>query len=185
VDAVAEERERELVGRFLARREEAAFRELYRAHTPYLFRLALRLCGGRRAEAEDAVQDAWLRAARALASFRWGSRLRTWLGGIVVNCCREQRRRAARFERAQPEPPPAAEPSAAEPPAAAVDVEAALAALPEGLREVLVLHVIEGYTHEEVAGLLGIAPGTSKSRLFDARVLLRRRLGERNEGAAS
>jgi RNA polymerase sigma-70 factor (ECF subfamily) len=173
-----ESAERAWVDRFLAGREEGAFLAIYRAHSSYLFRLAVRLCGGRREAAQDAVQDAWLRAAQALPRFRWGSRLRTWLAGIVVNCCREQRRRAERGV-------PADGPASVQPAdAARLDLEAAVLSLPDGLREVLVLHVIEGYTHEEIGGLLGIAAGTSKTRLFDARAALRRRLA-RDEGAVS
>ena len=172
-----EQTERAWVERFLRGGEEAAFRALYRAHTGYLWRLAARLCGTRNDSAEDALQEAWLRAARALPNFRWESRLRTWLGGIVVNCCREQRRRAARAD-------PAPEPVLVRPnELARLDLEAALLSLPDGLREVLVLHAIEGYTHEEIGGLLGIAAGTSKSRLFDARAAIRRRLGPPDQGA--
>jgi RNA polymerase sigma-70 factor, ECF subfamily len=170
--------EREWVRRFLGARDESAFLALYRAHTPYLFRLAVRLCGGRGDAAQDALQDAWLRAARALGDFRWTARLRTWLAGIVINCCREQRRRAGRRA-------PVAEPAPFQPlEAARLDLEAAVLSLPDGLRDVLVLHVIEGYTHEEIGGLLGIAAGTSKTRLFDARAALRRRLAG-GEGAVS
>ncbi len=176
--AVDEAVERDWVDRFLTRRDEAAFRAIYRAHTGYLFGLAVRLCGGRHDVAQDAVQDAWLRAALALQGFRWGSRLRTWLGGIVVNCCREQRRRAER-EAPVVEDSDSGHPSEA----LGLDLEAAVLALPDGLREVLVLHAIHGYTHEEIGGLLGIAIGTSKSRLFDARAALRRRLAR--EGGCS
>jgi RNA polymerase sigma-70 factor (ECF subfamily) len=165
------------VQRFLTRRDQEAFLALYRAHTPYLFRLTLRLCAGHREQAQDALQDAWLRAAQALAGFRWGARLRTWLAGIVINCCREQRRRAQR-EGPSPEGGPV-QPAFG----LRLDLEAAVLALPDGLRDVLVLHVVEGYTHEEIGRLLGIAAGTSKTRLFDARAALRRRLAR--EGAVS
>lgn len=168
--------ERAWVEGFLLRREEAAFRALYRAHAEYLFRLAVRLCGGRRDAAEDALQEAWLRAAQTLSRFRWDSRLRTWLAGIVVNCCREEHRRSARHAPPPPGPAPRRE---ADPPW--LDLESALLALPEGLRHVLVLYAIEGYTHEEVGTALGIAAGTSKSRLFDARAALRRMLAPAKE----
>ena len=168
--------ERALADRFVRRRDEGAFRDLYRAHTPYLLCLALRLTGGRREDAEDAVQEAWLRATKALPAFRWESRLRTWLGGIVINCCREQQRRAGRDE--APGVAIEGQPSTG----VAEDLEAAVRGLPDGLREVLVLHLLEGYTHQEIGGLLGIAEGTSKSRLFDARRALQRRLGGPPEG---
>ena len=168
--------DRTLAERFLKTGDELAFRALYRAHTPYLLRFALRLSGGRREEAEDAVQETWLRAAKSLSGFRWGSSLRTWLSGITVNCCHEQRRRAARDERPDPRP------FAQTPVSVAMDLETAVLGLPDGLREVLVLHVIEGYTHEEIGTLLGIAAGTSRGRLFDARLALRKRFGVFNEG---
>ncbi|HTD52723.1 MAG TPA: sigma factor, partial [Thermoanaerobaculia bacterium] len=68
--------DRDLVERYLGRREEAAFVALYRRHTPALFGLAARLCGGERADAEEIVQEAWVRAAQTLADFRWHSSLR-------------------------------------------------------------------------------------------------------------
>ena len=167
--AVAEN-DRELVERFLTTRADDAFRALYRLHSPYLFCLAMRVSGGRRGEAEEALQEAWIRAARKLPEFRWRSALRTWLGGFVVNCCREQRRRRPEPVEPDPDEPVAVEPS----PDGRLDLDRLLAALPDRQRTVLVLHAIEGYTHEEIGGLLGIAPGTSKSRLFEARRALQK-----------
>jgi RNA polymerase sigma factor (sigma-70 family) len=57
-----------------------------------------------------------------------------------------------------------------------LDLERCVSSLPEGQREVLILFHIEGYSHDEIADLLDIAPGTSKSRLFEARRALRRQL---------
>jgi RNA polymerase sigma-70 factor (ECF subfamily) len=175
----------ELVERYLGERSEGAFRALYRAHTPYLFCLALRLCGGDRQEAEEAVQEGWVRAAQRLGAFRHRSSLRTWLAGIVINCSREQRRWRRRVvdpdtERWR-EGAPARVPRSSAPgpsPGVRVDLERLVSALPEGQREVLVLFDVEGYTHQEIAASLGIAPGTSKSRLFEARRSLRRSLHE-------
>jgi RNA polymerase sigma-70 factor (ECF subfamily) len=156
-------------------RDEAAFRELYRRHTPALYLLALRLLGPRAGHAEDVVQDVWVRASGALATFTWGSTLRTWLCGIVVNRCRELTRSGAREQRALAA-------WAAEPAVAArwtpetLALEQAIATLPDGGREVLVLHDIYGYTHKEIAHLLGIAAGTAKSQLHDARRSVRRAL---------
>lgn len=166
-----------LIGAFLANRSEEAFRALYRAHAPYLFALALRLAGGRRDEAEEALQDAWIRAAGRLAAFRGGSALRTWLAGILINCTREARRRRrpevvdlAEWEAAaaRQTPPPAT--------ALAVDLERALAELPDALRDVVVLFDLEGFTHDEIGERLDIPAGTSKSRLSLARRVLRARL---------
>src|SRR5262249_40840337 len=88
--------DRALVEGFLARRGEADFLALYRRHTPALLGLASRLSGRPPREAEDLVQEAWLRAAPALSAFRWESSLRTWLSGFVVNVWREGRRLATR-----------------------------------------------------------------------------------------
>jgi RNA polymerase sigma-70 factor (ECF subfamily) len=150
------------------RRDEGSFVALYREHTPYLYRLALRLVGGRAAEAEDAVQDTWLRATARLAEFRGESSLRTWLAGFAINCCRERRRKRDPDDGARE-----AEPSREHPFVDRLDLERAIAALPDGHREVLVLHDLEGFTHEEIAARLGIVPGTSKSQLSRARSALR------------
>ena len=77
--------DRELVAAFLAGRGEAEFRRLYAAHAPRLYLWLLRLCGGRETEAEDLMQETWLRAAEKLPEFRWESALSTWLGGIGWN----------------------------------------------------------------------------------------------------
>jgi RNA polymerase sigma-70 factor (ECF subfamily) len=172
--------DRALVAAYLSGRGEAEFRRLYAAHAPRLYLWLLRLCGGREAEAEDLMQETWLRAAAKLAEFRWESALSTWLGGIGWNAYREASRRsprrilAAAPEKTGPEPIAASDRGE---PAAHVDLERALRDLPDGYREVFVLHDVEGYTHDEIAQLLGIAPGTSKSQLARAREWLRRRLG--------
>ena len=166
------ESDRALVDRFLAERGEATFRELYRRHNPALFRIAWRALAGAPGAAEDAVQEAWIRAVRGLGAFRWESSLRTWLVGIVVRCCREQRRR-------RPEPVGALPERAGE---TAEDdriaLERAVAGLAPVPRQVLVLHDVEGYTHEEIGALLGMPPGTAKSHLHRARRLLMSRRGE-------
>jgi RNA polymerase sigma-70 factor (ECF subfamily) len=174
-DAADREPDRELVTRFLAARSETAFRRLYRRHTPRLYQTVLRLVGGSGAEAEDVVQEVWLRAADRLEGFRWVSSLSTWLTGIAVNVCRETRRSRPREVEAAAEHEPAA--GSLDPPGSgALDLERALAALPDGYRRVVILHDVEGYTHEETARLLGIEAGTSKSQLHQARWALRRLL---------
>src|SRR5262249_35476741 len=85
--------DRNLVERFLKTREEAAFRALYRAHSSALHGLLLRLTNARTAEAEDALQETWLRAVERLEGFRWESSLRTWLSGIAVRVALEQARK--------------------------------------------------------------------------------------------
>jgi RNA polymerase sigma-70 factor (ECF subfamily) len=169
--------DRALVEDFLARRDEAAFRRLYAAHAPRLFLFLLRLSGGRRAEAEELLQETWIRAAERLGSFRWESKLATWLHGIAWNIRREAFRARGPVEAPLPEEPAAALPgSSGGAGEARLDLERALRDLPEGYREILLLHDVEGYTHEEIGALLGISSGTSKSQLSRARALLRRRL---------
>jgi RNA polymerase sigma factor (sigma-70 family) len=157
------------------RGDEAAFRELYRLHTPRLFAVTLRLLS-RRADAEDAVQEAWLRAMRGLGGFREESSFGTWLTGIGIRCGLEMLRKR------NPVIVTLREPSVDPAPDVTVDLERAIAGLPDGYRAVLVLHDIEGRTHEEIARLLEIEAGTSKSQLFHARRVLRARLGAVAEG---
>jgi RNA polymerase sigma-70 factor, ECF subfamily len=165
----AEDTDRELVERFLVSGEDRAFRALFRRHAGPMFALAQRLLAGR--DAEDAVQEAWVRAMRSIATFAWRSSLRTWLNGITVNCCREiLRRRAPLVDCDEPECAPAC---GVPDPGARIDLDRALRSLPDGYRLVLVLHDVEGWTHREIATRLRIDPGTSKSQLARARRRLR------------
>ncbi|MFN0149718.1 MAG: RNA polymerase sigma factor [bacterium] len=164
-----------LVTTFLRTRSETSFLCLYDRHTPSLYRFAARLAGGPGAEPEDLVQEAWVRAVERLHEFRWGSTLRTWLCGIVLNAWRERVRGEARDRNivalAQQAPP-----RTATNPEMARRLGLAIDALPTGYREVLLLHDVEGYTHEEIARHFGIDTGTSKSQLHRARRALREAL---------
>jgi RNA polymerase sigma-70 factor (ECF subfamily) len=155
---------------------EAAFRALYRAHAPALYRLALRMTGGSDTAAEDVVQEAWARAVRGLARLEARASLATWLGRITTHCALERIRWERRGGEALPEPEAIPSPGR-ESPLERVDLERAFEALPPGYRAVLVLHDVEGFTHEEIGGLLELSPGTSKSQLSRARAWLRRALG--------
>lgn len=170
--------DRRLAGRVLAAGDETAFRELYRRHTGRVYAVLLRLCGGDRALADDLLQETWLRAATGLGRFRWDSSLLTWLRGIAANCWREHlraRRDTELFDEARHLTAPAPEPRAE-----SIDVERALAALAPGYRAVLVLHDVEGLTHEEIGAALGVTAGTSRAQLFHARRAMRAYLnGER------
>lgn len=171
--AVVGDDDRALVRAFLDRRTDEAFHGLYQRHSPVLFGLAVRLIGA--ADAEDVVQEAWLRAIRALLDFRWGSTLRTWLCGIVVNCCRER-------WRTSPGEVVGGDPTFVTTPEHAIDLEAALARLPSGYRAAVVLYDIYGYTHPQIAELLGCEIGTSKSQLARGRRALRELLGTYRNG---
>lgn len=175
--------DRPLVDAVARRGDPQAFRALYERHTPAMYGLALRLAAGAEADAEDVVHDAWIRAVERFDDFEWRSALRSWLCGFVVHRWREIRRARGR-EAAGPAPAPGGpwsdEPSAPDArldaTAARVDLERAVRRLADGYREVLVLHDIHGFTHDEVGALLGIEAGTSKSQLSRARRILRQSL---------
>jgi RNA polymerase sigma-70 factor (ECF subfamily) len=167
--------DRDLAAAVVRAGDEAAFRVLYRRHTPALYRLALRLGGGDEPWAEELVQRTWIRAVEGLGAFGWRSALSTWLGGIAINCARELWREGRGRDAVlddEPDRVPASEgpPSG---PEDRIDLERAIERLPHGYRQVFVLHDVEGYTHEEIGGLLGIEAGTSKSQLSHARRRLR------------
>jgi RNA polymerase sigma-70 factor, ECF subfamily len=166
----------ELADRVVRDGSEPAFRTLYRRHTPPLYRFVLRLVGSP-AEAEDVVQDTWVRAVAGLPRLRWEASFRTWLLGIGLNRAREVLRRAGRRNDDSGGEAGEAEPSRPAPPLAErLDLEAAIRTLPEGCREVLLLHDLMGLTHEEIGRQLAISGGTSKSQLHSARRALRRLL---------
>jgi len=153
-----------------------AFERLYRAHVGVIRGLARRMAGD--AAADELTQDAFVRAWEKLDTFRGDARFGTWLYRLAVNVIIEQRRRSA--SRAWlVEDGGAASESAAVPAADgvfAIDFEAAVDRLPEGARQVFLLHDVEGYKHDEIGALLGIATGTSKGQLHRAREILRRHL---------
>lgn len=156
----------------------AAFDQLYHASVERVHALCLRMTG-ERARAEELTQDVFVRAWDKLAGFRGESRFGTWLQRLAVNvvlrALRTEKRRLRRF-------PLADEPFDGYPagpgthPGDALDLERAIQGLPPGARAVFVLHDVEGYRHEEIAAMLGIAPGTCKAQLHRARRLLREEL---------
>jgi RNA polymerase sigma-70 factor, ECF subfamily len=159
--------------------DRAAFEALYRAHAGRVYALCLRLTADA-ALAEERTQDAFVRAWERLATFRGDSAFSSWLYRITVNEVLLGRRAARRREQriVTTDDPAALERPRGPDPASgsALDLERAVAALPSGAREVFVLHDVEGYRHEEIAELAGIAVGTSKAQLFRARRLLREAL---------
>lgn len=162
--------------------DQAAFRTLYQTHVGRVNALCLRLAGNA-TEAEEHVQDVFVRVWERLGSFRGESAFSTWLHRLTVNEVLQARRTAGRRtarvtlveDPADLETAPA--PAADGPPGASSDLTQAIGRLPEGARTVFVLHDVEGYQHDEIAALLGIAEGTSKAQLFRARRLLREMLG--------
>jgi RNA polymerase sigma-70 factor (ECF subfamily) len=166
-----------------------AFDILYRRHTKALYSTAARLTGSADV-ADDVVHDTWVRAVESGRRFSGRSEFRTWLTGILINCHRERIREGRRevvdsdltpddvAEAAHGAPLDATE---IEP----LDLEAAIAALSPRYREVFVLHDVEGFTHEEIAAMLGLVPGTSKSQLTRARRRVREMLEMGVEGRKS
>lgn len=166
--------------------DEAAFRALYRRHTPRLWALVLRMLGhNARAEAEDVVQETWIRTVESLDSFRWEAAFPTWLTGIGLNCARESLRKRKRRNETSTDGMLERMGDGARPdPGRRLDLEEAIAALPDGYRTVLVLHDLEGFTHPEISDRLGIAVGTSRSQLHHARRAVRRYLEPTAEGSS-
>ncbi|MGH7568014.1 MAG: RNA polymerase sigma factor [Gemmatimonadales bacterium] len=156
----------------------AAFHDLYREHVGRVYALCLRLSADAR-RAEELTQDVFIRAWRKLTSFRGDSAFASWLHRLAVNVVLMERRATTRRERrVLPTDNPAAleRPGRDWPAGLGIDLERAVAGLPEGAREVFLLHDVEGYRHGEIAELMGIAEGTSKAQLFRARRLLREAL---------
>jgi len=154
--------------------DEGAFRALYRRHTPRLRNVVRRLVGEASGDADDVVQESWIRAAGGLRSFRWESSFSTWLIGIGVRVASGVLRRRARWDTV--ELVGSLESRSPLLPGPDIDLERAIALLPERLRAVLVLHDVEGFTHAEIGEHLGFPTGTSKAHLSRARHEIRRTL---------
>ena len=156
------------------------FEDLYRENAGRIYALCFRMSGDP-THAKDLTQDVFVRAWRKLHTFRGESQLSTWLRRLAVNVClnwiAQERRRLGRtvdvadlsvFEgrRSSPE--------------AHIDLERAIATLPPNARAVFVLHDVEGYRHQDIAQMSGVAVGTVKAQLHRARKLLQQRLGAEN-----
>ena len=144
-----------------------ALAALYDRHAAGVHRVAFSLLRSA-AEAEDVVQDVFLGLPRALRSYAGRGSLEAWIGRVAARTALMRMR--ARRRRREDELAADADPRATrDAPVERVALERALAALPEALRVVFVLKVVEGYSHEEVAEMVGITPEASKVRLFRAR----------------
>lgn len=166
------------------RGDRAAFGELYDACAPRVYALCVGLAGGR-GDADDLVQDVFVRVWEQLGSFRGECAFSTWLHRVAVNCVlasrRSDGRRALRVAIDADLASDGVERQTTIPTAAArtvdtglsLDLEWAIGQLPAGARAVFLLYDVEGFQHAEIAEQLGIAEGTSKAHLFRARRLLR------------
>jgi RNA polymerase sigma-70 factor (ECF subfamily) len=171
--------ENQLIERVLAGDMTAA-RQLYDAHVGAVHRLTMRMTGDD-ALAQEATQDAFVRAFRSLERFRGEAAFATWIHRIAVstalNLIRGRKRWIAR--RVEIEEADLVAPATGEPDHdLKARLYAAIDALPEIYRSVFVLHEVEGHNHDEVGALLGIPSGTSKARLSMARTKLRAALHE-------
>lgn len=160
-------------------------RALYERYAPRVYAVVRRIAGDDDL-AHDYAQEAWIRAIRALPTFRGDARFSTWLHRIAVNAALQAARKAQTREKRQA-PMPDTIPVAPRPGDTLLKdcLEDALDRLPEGMRRVLILHDVEGYTHEEIGDLLGIADGTSKSQLSKARAKMREMLATLETSAGS
>jgi len=169
--------EKHLVARVLARDAEAE-RAFYEAHVDRVYRLAYRMAGDE-ALAEDFTQDTFLRAFDRLPGFRGEARLSTWIHSIAVsvilNGLRRVKRRRDR-ETCVEHPDALGHRNPGPGPETRIGLTRAIDGLTDKLRVVLLMHDLEGYTHEEIAGALGIPVGTSKARLSRAHDKMRRAL---------
>ena len=161
----------------------AAFETIYRAHAGRLYSVACRVLGNP-TDAEDLLQEIFLAAHRKLETFRGESALGTWLYRLAMNLCldhlRSRATRSGQLTDALDEEyglDDSGSRRLAERTVARMDLERAMAQLPEGCRTAFVLHDVEGLEHREIADILGIAEGTSKSQVHKARMRLRAMLG--------
>lgn len=162
-----------------AQGDRRAFERLYRGNVDRVFSVCVRMVGDR-GRAEELTQDVFVRAWEKLGTFRGDAAFSTWLHRLAVNVVLNDReaegRRRKREDQGEQDmdafahrdvhPLPV--------PGLALDLERAIATLPPGAKRVFVLHDVEGYTHEEIAGMLGVTAGGCKAQLHRARMLLRR-----------
>lgn len=149
--------------------EVDAFEIIYRQTAPAIYKLCRRMLGDER-DARDRVQDTFVRAWERLTSFRGQSSLETWLHRVAVNTVLEHLRSNKRdsLRLIDGDDDVFGSRAADSPTDTAMDLETALEHLPAGARSVFVLHV-EGYSHDEIAQMTGIAAGTARAQLFRAR----------------
>ena len=175
--SAAEQDERTLIAGAAAGDRSAA-RALYDAHVERVHRIAYRLCGDADM-AEDLTQDVFIQLFRKLDQFRGESSFSTWVHRVALTVSLNAMRKVKRFRARETEIDEAVHFEQAEgeiEPDLRDRLKAAIDALPDGIRAALVMHTIEGYSHSEIGEALGIAEGTSKARVFDARARLKKAL---------
>lgn len=150
-----------------------AFERLYRQHVNRVHSLVRRMVGGD-GDADELTQDVFVRAWQRLGSFRGEAAFGTWLHRLTVNLVLNWQKSAGRGRRLfDDESAIDLAPARRTTPEDRMDIEEALKRLPPGARQVLVLHDVEGFRHEDIARMLGVQTGTTKAQLHRARKLLR------------
>jgi RNA polymerase sigma-70 factor, ECF subfamily len=154
----------------------SAFEGLYRKHGDRVMGICMRMARDPEL-AEEWAQDAWVRAWERLGTFRGDSAFTTWLHRLTVNLILDRKRSDGRWrQRFESVPDYSTVNHAAQgdaPPGMRMDLEKAVATLPDGARTVFLLYDVEGFPHREIADRLGVAEGTVKAQLHRARKLLR------------
>jgi RNA polymerase sigma-70 factor, ECF subfamily len=171
--------ERALVRR-VSSGDESAFEQLYHEHAGRVFALCLRMSGSRQ-RATELTQDVFVHVWQRLTTWRGESALSSWIYRLTVNLVlsnargdqRRQKREMTEDDETQDDARDTTHGSV--PPSSIgerIDLERAIAALPDGARTVFVLHDVEGYQHNEIAKMTGTAEGTCRAQLHRARKLL-------------
>jgi RNA polymerase sigma-70 factor, ECF subfamily len=156
--------------------DASAFERLYRNHVPRVYGLVRRMLNDD--DIDEVAQDIFVRAWQKLGTFRGEAAFGTWLHRLAVNVILARRETLGTRRKRYVDSDAALDtiPARRAGPELTMDFEAAMQRLPDGAREVFVLHDVEGYRHEEIAQMLGLATGTSKSQLHRARMALRQHL---------
>jgi len=160
-----------LVTKFLKSRNEKHFTTLYHKYADTTYRLALFLTGHDQSLADDLVQETWIVIVEKLPTFHWKSSLKTWISGILINKYRQNLRKIKPYSELSPEMHVTSTYGSK-----ILDLQQAILSLPAGYREIIVMHDLEGFKHREIAEILNIKEGTSKSQLFNARQQMRKLL---------
>jgi RNA polymerase sigma factor (sigma-70 family) len=165
--------------------DREAFAFLYQRHSRRVFSVLWRLCGGHQGRAEDLLQESFIRAWQALPNFRFESAFSSWLHRLAVNTALMELRSRKGHQDLETDDSQLADIKTADgshrQTRLQMDLEAAVALLPDRARAVLVLFDVEGWSHEDIAQELNMAVGSSKAQLHRARSLLRKHLGDYND----
>ena len=163
--------ENDLIARAQAQ-DKAAFQTLYTMHLPRVYGLCCRLCADK-SQAEDATQEVFIQLWQKIGNFNGNSKFSTWLHSVASNVTISYiRKQKGWWQKMMNIEDSSMSEQASESSIAETDLEKWVMRLPERARMVFVLHAIEGYRHEQIAGMLGMAVGTSKAQLHRARHLI-------------